>query len=186
MIYGPRSIELNPGADGKPRVVTLRHCTSQDAALAPEYFDAIASESKFTYLYPGQKRDVAQIASNWEGALASPSDLIAGAFDASRLVGYLGLRALMPEHPWGKHVAFFWTSVLREYWGSGLAGALLKVLDEQARAMEITRIEAVVNVANERGIALYKKHGYEIEGTRRRAVFVDGEYADNYYISKLL
>jgi RimJ/RimL family protein N-acetyltransferase len=39
---------------------------------------------------------------------------------------------------------------------------------------------------NARGIALYKKMGFEIEGTARHQLNVDGEYVDLYYMYKLL
>ena len=39
---------------------------------------------------------------------------------------------------------------------------------------------------NVRGIALYKKMGFEIEGTARHQMQVDGEYVDLHYMSKLL
>jgi RimJ/RimL family protein N-acetyltransferase len=36
------------------------------------------------------------------------------------------------------------------------------------------------------GIALYKKMGFEIEGTKRDSLLINGEYVDEYYMSKLL
>ncbi len=39
---------------------------------------------------------------------------------------------------------------------------------------------------NTAGIALYKKMGFEIEGTKRNSLFIDGKYVDEYYMSKLL
>jgi RimJ/RimL family protein N-acetyltransferase len=39
---------------------------------------------------------------------------------------------------------------------------------------------------NEAGLALYKKMGFKIEGTKKDSLFVDGVYIDEYYMSKLL
>ena len=35
------------------------------------------------------------------------------------------------------------------------------------------------------GIALYKKFGFEVEGTHRRLAFRDGEYIDAYSMARL-
>lgn len=50
----------------------------------------------------------------------------------------------------------------------------------------VQRIEAKVRTQNPRGVALYKKAGYQIEGTRRKAALIDGEFRDEYFIAKLL
>lgn len=39
---------------------------------------------------------------------------------------------------------------------------------------------------NEAGIALYKKMGFDIEGIKRNSLYVDGQYINEYYMSKLL
>ncbi len=39
---------------------------------------------------------------------------------------------------------------------------------------------------NTAGIALYKKQGFEIEGTRRHAYIINGQYVDEYYMAKIL
>jgi L-phenylalanine/L-methionine N-acetyltransferase len=36
-----------------------------------------------------------------------------------------------------------------------------------------------------RGIALYEKFGFEVEGTHRRLAFRDGEYVDAYSMARL-
>jgi len=39
---------------------------------------------------------------------------------------------------------------------------------------------------NQAGVALYKKYGFEIEGTKKSSVFVNGVYVDEYYMAKIL
>jgi len=48
------------------------------------------------------------------------------------------------------------------------------------------RMEAKERTSNERGLALYKKAGYQIEGTRKKAAFISGSFEDEYYIAKFL
>lgn len=39
---------------------------------------------------------------------------------------------------------------------------------------------------NKAGVALYKKQGFEIEGTKRHSLLVNGQFVDEYYMAKLL
>lgn len=52
------------------------------------------------------------------------------------------------------------------------------------RARQI--IEAKVRVSNKRGLALYKKNGYAIEGTRQKAAFINGQFEDEFFIAKCI
>jgi RimJ/RimL family protein N-acetyltransferase len=50
----------------------------------------------------------------------------------------------------------------------------------------VKRLELSVMTHNERGIALYKKMGFEIEGTKRASIYVNGNYVDEYLMSKII
>ena len=63
---------------------------------------------------------------------------------------------------------------------------ILEIMEDFARSAEFTRIEATVRTENERGVDLYLKNGYKIEGTRVHSAVIDRKYKDEYYISKLL
>jgi RimJ/RimL family protein N-acetyltransferase len=39
---------------------------------------------------------------------------------------------------------------------------------------------------NEPAVALYIKNGLEIEGTKRKSLVIDGQWVDEYYMSKIL
>ena len=49
---------------------------------------------------------------------------------------------------------------------------------EEARAVGLERIELDVFASNVAAIALYGKHGFGVEGLRRRARKIDGRYDD--------
>jgi GNAT superfamily N-acetyltransferase len=51
--------------------------------------------------------------------------------------------------------------------------------------LNLTRIELRVYVDNSGAVALYKKFGFEIEGTHRRLVFRNGEYVDAYSMARI-
>lgn len=49
----------------------------------------------------------------------------------------------------------------------------------------ILRLELTVFVDNAPAIALYRKFGFEVEGTQRAYALRDGEYADVYAMARL-
>lgn len=44
----------------------------------------------------------------------------------------------------------------------------------------------MVRVTNDRGIKLYERCGYKIEGTRKKAALINGNFVDEYFIAKIL
>ena len=58
-------------------------------------------------------------------------------------------------------------------------------LDKWAIENNLTRLELTVVSSNIVAKHLYEKNGFEIEGTRKNAMIIDGKYVDEYYIAKL-
>ena len=65
---------------------------------------------------------------------------------------------------------------------TALMAAIIELADKW---LNLTRLELHVYTDNEAGLALYKKFGFEIEGTHRRYAFRDGEYIDSYGMARL-
>ena len=76
--------------------------------------------------------------------------------------------------------------LLKSERGKGIGAKLFEALEEWANQQSIHRLELTVMTYNTAGIALYKKMGFEIEGTKRDSLLIDGKYVDEYYMSKLL
>lgn len=101
------------------------------------------------------------------------------------VVGTLGLRLAGPS-PRRRHAAEFGMAVRDDCHGRGIGTALLRAALELAdRWLNVTRLELTVFADNTAAIRLYKKHGFEVEGTLRRYAFRDGEYADAYFMARL-
>ncbi len=163
-----------------------RSFTAEDAEALQIFFYQSALESTHTLHYKEKNIPVSKIQERCNQSLESPCDLFLGAFDNDKIIGQLLFRVSHPEHPWVKHVGEFGMTVLKDYWGQGVGSALLEQMEDFAKSIGITRIEAKVRVSNARGIALYKKSGYEIEGSRKKAALIDGVFQDEFYIAKLL
>jgi putative acetyltransferase len=66
--------------------------------------------------------------------------------------------------------------------GSALMAALLDLADNW---FGLRRVSLTVNADNARGIALYKKFGFEIEGVLRGEVLRDGIFIDSFAMARL-
>jgi putative acetyltransferase len=66
--------------------------------------------------------------------------------------------------------------------GSALSAALVNVADNW---LDLKRLELTVYVDNKPAIGLYKKFGFEVEGTLRAYAFRDGQYVDSLFMARL-
>ena len=70
--------------------------------------------------------------------------------------------------------------------GRGIGSALMReMIDLCDNWLRVDRIELTVFADNEPAIAVYKKHGFEIEGTGKRYALRNGEYVDAYYMARM-
>ncbi len=102
-----------------------------------------------------------------------------------KVVGNAGLHpagaSLRQRHTYGVGMA-----VHDAYHRRGVGSALMAaVIDLGENWMQATRLELTVYTENVGGVALYKKFGFEIEGTLRRYSFRNGVYVDAYMMSRL-
>lgn len=76
------------------------------------------------------------------------------------------------------HAAELGISTLRSCWGQGIGSRLMEEMISYAKEVGITKINLRVRADNERARGLYRKYGFELEGTDRRMMRIDGEYFD--------
>ena len=98
--------------------------------------------------------------------------------------GFLGLHPCANQRR--RHAAEFGMAVHDEWQGKGIGSALMEaILDLADNWLNFKRIELTVFVDNEPAIALYKKFGFEIEGTHKSYAFRDGEFVDTYAMARV-
>lgn len=86
-----------------------------------------------------------------------------------------------------RHAVTLGMSVRQEWRGQGVGAALMAEAIAWAKQTGIvSRIELQVYTRNEPAIRLYRKFGFEVEGRRRRVIFQDGEYLDDFVMALLL
>ncbi|MGA9227950.1 MAG: GNAT family protein [Mesobacillus sp.] len=84
------------------------------------------------------------------------------------------------------HTAYLVIGILENHRGTGIGTRLFEELFNWAKEQNIHRLELTVMSHNEAGKRLYTKMGFDVEGTKRHSLLVDGKYIDEFYMSKLL
>jgi L-phenylalanine/L-methionine N-acetyltransferase len=104
---------------------------------------------------------------------------------AGELVGNLGLTRF--TRPRRAHVGEIGMGVRDDWQGKGVGSALLEAaLDLADNWLGLRRIELHVHADNERAIALYRRFGFEPEGTHRAYAIRNGVYVDSLSMARLI
>jgi len=84
------------------------------------------------------------------------------------------------------HVGDIGMCVHDDFHGRGIGTRLMAVLIDAAdNWLNLRRLELAVFVDNAPAIALYKRFGFAVEGTRRTAAFRDGAFVDDHMMARL-
>lgn len=84
-----------------------------------------------------------------------------------------------------KHTAYIVVGIREKFRGKGIGKKLFCELDLWAKENNISRLELTVMCPNSMAKQLYDKNGFEVEGTKRNSIFMNGKYIDEYYMSKI-
>ncbi len=102
----------------------------------------------------------------------------------SHIVGQLTLEVCQRERR--RHVATFGIAVAHTHQGKGIGNQLMReTINMCDNWLNISRIELTVFADNTGAIALYKKFGFEIEGTGKKYAFRNGEYVDCTFMARV-
>ena len=98
------------------------------------------------------------------------------AVDGGRVVGWCDVNP--KTHETLRHSGVLGMGVAASHRRRGVGSALLGTTLEAAAAKGLWRIELVVRADNAAAIALYERHGFELEGRLRDYLVVDGRAHD--------
>jgi putative acetyltransferase len=119
-----------------------------------------------------------------ESSVPGKTDLLLVAELDGSVVGSAGL------HPAGnslrrRHALMLGISVVPEAQGRGVGSALMAAMCDYAdNWMGTLRLELDVYTDNARALALYRKFGFENEGTHKGYALRNGQYVDSYSMAR--
>lgn len=163
----------------------IREIKISDAHNFTNLIKEVESNSDFMLMEDGERKTTPkQQMKLLERFEAKRNSTVLVAEDNDELVGYLF--AIGGATKRTEHTARLVIGILTEYRGKGIGTRLYNSVTYWAEKQRLTRLELTVVKDNIAGVELYKKYGFEIEGTKRHSLIINGKYFDEYYMAKLL
>jgi RimJ/RimL family protein N-acetyltransferase len=148
------------------RPVEIRRSMAADVPGLRACLDSVARERRFLAMLEAPPlEEVAAFA-------AHPDVVQLVAADAGRVVGWADVRRLRGAGI--AHRGSLGMGLLSSHRGRGIGGRLLAAVLEQARFLDVTRVELQVFRSNRVAARLYARHGFVVEGEQKHARIVDG------------
>lgn len=162
--------------------ITIRRASTKDApAFARMMADPAVYPGLLQMPYASEERWATMLA---EGQAAGTPDVHLVAERGGEVIGSAGLHAAGKALR-RRHVMAMGISVVKEAQGQGVGSALMAALCDYAdRWLGTLRIELTVYTDNEAALKLYRKFGFEIEGTMRGYAMRDGQFVDAYAMAR--
>lgn len=163
--------------------MNIRKCKLNDADNMLKMLLALDKETKFMMLEADERpNDVDRVKSMINQAI-NESNLLLVAIDNDEVVGFLSAQRGIPRKI--KHSAYVVVGIREAFRGKGIGRKLFCELDLWARENSVSRLELTVMCENEIALKLYKKNGFEVEGIKRKSIYMDGNYVNEYYMAKI-
>ncbi|WP_226679983.1 GNAT family N-acetyltransferase [Sutcliffiella horikoshii] len=163
----------------------IREIRMQDAENLLILIKEVERTSAFMLMEPGEREmTLEQQQKRIEIMDKQNNSTIFVAEENGKLIGYLFVMGGSTKRT--KHSAYLVIGILQEHRGKGIGTKLFEHVTTWASNHDISRLELTVVTENESGVALYKRSGFDIEGTKRNSLMINDRAYDEYYMSKLL
>ena len=164
--------------------IAVRAGSEADAEHVLALRAAIFAETEFMLWEPAEFKDTAaDEARRIERLNAAPKSRFLVAIEGAGLVGFCAAMGGPVNRL--RHSATLALGVLRSHWGKGIGSALLGQVAQWSKTAGVTRLELTVHTSNLRATNLYLRCGFQIEGLRRKSLYVNGRYVDEYLMSNV-
>lgn len=167
-------------------MVVYRKLQINEAQNFWNLMNQLDDETKYMLYEPGERKekacDIARIEHLINESLQG-DNLLLVAEENERLIGYISAQKGNLNRI--AHSAYIVVGILKNYTNQGIGKEFFKYLDLWAIDRKVSRLELTVVCENDIARHVYEKSGFVIEGTKRKSVFVDGKYLDEYYMAKI-
>jgi len=166
-------------------MIRIRNIDEGDAAALDELNCSLDRETSFMMWEPGERKtSTEELAKRIRAIVSHENQNIFVAEDGDRLVGFLLAQGWNARR--ASRRLYLVIGILKAHWGQGIGTRLFEEMERWARERNIRRLELTVMVNNQAGVALYRKMGFTVEGTKKDSLSVDGSFVDEYHMAKLL
>lgn len=163
----------------------IRQAEEQDSEKLAWLIQEVESTSNYMLFGPGERKFNPEAQRKMIKAFsAEPNSNILLAEVEGEFAGYLIARGGNVNK--NKHSAYLVIGIREDFRGKGVGTRLFGELFDWAGGIGLYRLELTVITKNQAALALYKKMGFVIEGTKKDSLFIDGQYMDEYYMSIFL
>jgi putative acetyltransferase len=174
----PRPARLKRRA-AAPDVVIRRAEPDDHAGIARTMADESAYTGTLQTPFPSRDMWRKRVADLPEG------DYLLVACAGDRIVAHAGLHRAA-RSPRRAHAMIVGMAVESAWQGKGVGTALLAALVDLAdNWLNVTRLELTVFTDNRRAIALYRKFGFEVEGTHKAYALRNGRFTDVHAMARI-
>lgn len=162
----------------------IRHVRLSDAAQLVSFKRETSTESKFLLTCPDEVEDIADQRRVISLYLSDPRRIFLVAEYNNQIIGVITLSGSNKRRV--MHKGELGITVRKQFWAKGVGSALMEECLKLAKQKGFKKIQLEVMSNNDRAMGLYRKFGFEVEGVKKKAVFVDGEYIDLVMMGKWL
>jgi RimJ/RimL family protein N-acetyltransferase len=163
----------------------IREIKLQDAKSYLDLLKVLDQESTYMLFEPDERsQTLSQLEDHLKDLTMSPVKTIFVAEEEGTLVGFI--EVFGDELKRIRHRACLVIGIREAYQGRGLGKELLSQTIEWAKANALNRLELTVIAHNKKALWLFSRMGFTVEGTRRKAMYVENAWRDEFYMSLFL
>ena len=166
--------------------IIIRKTLISDAQNLIDYCNQVGGETDFLTFGENEFGVTLEQEENFiRSTQDSENSLSLIAISDGKIVGSLNLRGQHRKRL--SHVGEFGISILKKFWGQGIAQSLIKDMFLWAKKHgKIKKINLQVLEDNDNAIKLYKKMGFIEEGRLSKHFYVNNKYSDSILMGKFL
>ncbi|MGX1265382.1 RimJ/RimL family protein N-acetyltransferase [Rossellomorea marisflavi] len=163
--------------------MNFRRVHPEDSRKIVRLMKEVEKTSPYMMMEGGERKTTPEQFKSFLERIGNTSTILA-AEESGEFVGYVMI--LTESTRKTSHRAYMVIGIREDWRGKGLGKSLIWEGIQWAKERSLTRLELTVVTDNKPAIALYKRMGFVIEGTKRQSLYIDGQYHDEYYMAQLL